>query len=186
MSDDYKTAPMAGPMKPAEREYIRHLAIEAEETCKDSVPLFVGIGVMWGGSFHCMRAGSERAEIYGIDIDYTTYPIYNPGGIKARKWILADSRFFDWHKENINKINYLFIDGDHHYDTVKADILNWRDTVAIGGILAFHDYAPIPEDLRTMPHLDGVRQAVDELIKTDMCFEPIGQVDSVIAFRRIV
>jgi predicted O-methyltransferase YrrM len=33
----------------------------------------------------------------------------------------------------------LFVDGDHSYDGVRADWLHWRDRVAPGGHLLFHD-----------------------------------------------
>jgi predicted O-methyltransferase YrrM len=33
----------------------------------------------------------------------------------------------------------LFVDGDHSYDGVRADWLHWRDQVAPGGHLLFHD-----------------------------------------------
>lgn len=36
-------------------------------------------------------------------------------------------------------IDFLFIDGDHSYDGVKSDFLNYKDFVKDGGIIAFHD-----------------------------------------------
>jgi len=49
----------------------------------------------------------------------------------------------------------VFIDGDHTYDFVKADILAWMPKVKSGGWLCGHDYRP--ED-------PGVIKAVDELL----------------------
>jgi predicted O-methyltransferase YrrM len=46
-----------------------------------------------------------------------------------------------------------FIDADHRYGAVKADILAWRPLVRPGGIIAGHDY-----------NNRDVRRAVDELI----------------------
>jgi predicted O-methyltransferase YrrM len=40
------------------------------------------------------------------------------------------------------KIDILFIDGDHTYDGVKQDFLNYRHFVREGGIIVFHDIAP--------------------------------------------
>jgi len=37
------------------------------------------------------------------------------------------------------KVDILFIDGDHSYDGVKKDFLNYRQFVAENGIIAFHD-----------------------------------------------
>jgi len=49
----------------------------------------------------------------------------------------------------------VFIDGDHSYEAVKADIKTWIQVVKNGAILAGHDYGP---------HAPGVKQAVDELL----------------------
>lgn len=49
---------------------------------------------------------------------------------------------------------FVYIDGDHAYDSVKADIEAWWPHVSPGGILAGHDYMP-------GEHADVVR-AVDE------------------------
>ena len=51
--------------------------------------------------------------------------------------------------------DFVFIDADHSYEAVRADILAYRPLVRRGGILAGHDYAP---------KWEGVRQAVDELL----------------------
>ncbi len=40
------------------------------------------------------------------------------------------------------KVDLLFIDGDHSYDGVKNDFLNYRQFVAEDGIIAFHDILP--------------------------------------------
>jgi predicted O-methyltransferase YrrM len=39
-------------------------------------------------------------------------------------------------------LDFLFIDGDHAYDAVKTDFLNYRPLVRSGGLIAFHDIVP--------------------------------------------
>jgi hypothetical protein len=39
-------------------------------------------------------------------------------------------------------LDFVFIDGDHRYECVKADIEAWLPKMKIGGILAGHDYGP--------------------------------------------
>lgn len=55
-------------------------------------------------------------------------------------------------------IDFLFIDGNHSYEGVKADWINWSPHVRSGGVVAFHD---------TWPNFDrhepGVVKWVDEL-----------------------
>lgn len=38
-----------------------------------------------------------------------------------------------------NKLDFLFIDGDHSYEGVKADFEDYRGFVRPGGLIAFHD-----------------------------------------------
>ena len=53
-------------------------------------------------------------------------------------------------------IDFVFIDANHTYESVKADILAWLPKVKVGGIIAGHDYFT-----RVHP---GVKEAVDELL----------------------
>ena len=52
---------------------------------------------------------------------------------------------------------FVFVDAEHDYGNVKADIAAWLPKVRYGGMLAGHDYAP---------QYPGVRQAVDEAFGT--------------------
>jgi predicted O-methyltransferase YrrM len=42
-------------------------------------------------------------------------------------------------------VDLLFIDGDHSYEGVRADYLNYSPFVRDGGLIAFHDIVPGPE-----------------------------------------
>ena len=51
-------------------------------------------------------------------------------------------------------IHFLWIDGDHRYEQVKKDIVNWMPKIIKpGGLISGHDYIQAP----------GVTQAVDEI-----------------------
>jgi hypothetical protein len=52
-------------------------------------------------------------------------------------------------------LDVVFIDAGHSYEEVKEDILAWFPKVKRGGYIAGHDYS----------WCDGVKQAVDEIIK---------------------
>lgn len=56
-----------------------------------------------------------------------------------------------------NGADFIFIDGNHNYDGVLADLRAYRPLVRSGGIIAGHDYT-------TDVH-PGVRQAVDEFFE---------------------
>ena len=49
--------------------------------------------------------------------------------------------------------DFVFIDADHKYESVKQDIDDWYPKVKVGGILAGHDYAQTQH---------GIRKAVDD------------------------
>lgn len=51
------------------------------------------------------------------------------------------------------KFDFVFIDADHAYESVKKDIAAWLPKVKKGGIIAGHDYEPA---------WSGVMQAVNE------------------------
>lgn len=53
-----------------------------------------------------------------------------------------------------NSLDFVYIDGNHSYDFVKADIEKWYPKLKIGGIMGGHDYTK---------QLPGVITAVDEL-----------------------
>jgi hypothetical protein len=52
------------------------------------------------------------------------------------------------------ELDFVMLDGDHQYPSVKEDILCWRDKLREGGILAGHDY-----------QLEPVEKAVNEMFK---------------------
>ena len=54
--------------------------------------------------------------------------------------------------------DFVFIDGNHGYDWVKADIEAWWPKVCAGGLCAGHDYG-------TKPTERGVKRAVDEFFE---------------------
>ena len=53
-----------------------------------------------------------------------------------------------------NSLDFVFIDGDHRYESVKNDILAWLPKMKIGSILSGHDYGWCTE----------VRQAVHDVL----------------------
>ncbi|MBI4718317.1 MAG: class I SAM-dependent methyltransferase [Planctomycetes bacterium] len=66
----------------------------------------------------------------------------------------------------------VFIDGDHNLEQVIADYRHYRDLLAPGGVLAFHDYGF--GDHNALPDTDpGVRRAVDEQVLSDSHFRPL-------------
>jgi predicted O-methyltransferase YrrM len=66
----------------------------------------------------------------------------------------------------------IFIDGNHEYDQVLADFHNYKDILAPGGCMIFHDYGYEPHN--GVPEADpGVRQAVDRHVRGQDGFSPL-------------
>lgn len=71
-------------------------------------------------------------------------------------------------------IRLLWIDGDHHYETVKNDFLLWEPYVITGGVIAFHDtYA-----------WEGPRRVVEEQFLRSDRFSILGFVDTITAVKK--
>lgn len=78
----------------------------------------------------------------------------------------------------------IFIDGDHSYGAVRADLLDWSPHLAAAGVLAFHD----SRRCRARPELDaatGPVRLVDEILRGEHgAWSLIAEADSTAVFRR--
>lgn len=135
----------------------------------------VEIGTANGGTlFLWCRLSSDNASIVSIDL---------PGGLLGGDYHYWREPFYmdfkkpgqrlsllrkDSHKENTrkyvesllgdNRVDFLFIDGDHGYEGVKRDFELYGPLVRDGGIIAFHDIVPGPQEAT-----GGVPQFWDEI-----------------------
>lgn len=106
---------------------------------------YLEIGTWRGGSVLCafLATTLPKASISFIMIDLE---IEGWRFIDIMKQI-PDIRFVlfrsDVAKNKIlnNSIDLLFIDGAHHYEQVKRDILNYWPKIKVGGVLLGHDYS---------------------------------------------
>lgn len=141
-------------------------------------PVFVNIGIMWGCTVHCLRAGHPTADITALDIK-DAWEVKYRDDLNVN-WVWADSRTYQFKRP----IDLLLIDGDHHYETISRDIKNWCPHVT--GIVMFHDFKPTPHNLRQFPELADVRRAVTEFVKHNRgLWKKVGTADSIIAYRRL-
>ena len=56
-------------------------------------------------------------------------------------------------------VHLLFVDGDHSYPGVQADIAGWTTKIVPGGVAAFHDFKTEPAVARKHA---GIKRAVLE------------------------
>lgn len=77
------------------------------------------------------------------------------------------------------QIDFLFIDGDHRYEAVKQDWLDWFHKVRNGGIIALHDC----KQTANHPYYLGSMQLYEQDISTMKEVEEIDSVDSLVIFK---
>ena len=75
----------------------------------------------------------------------------------------------------------LFVDGDHTYEGARTDYLRWRELVAPGGSLLFHDAVDTGGYGNTYP---GITRLVGEIERDDGAFERRRGAGSIAGFVR--
>lgn len=161
-------------VRASERKLLYKLAQDIAQRFEK--PTVVNVGVSHGATLHCLYAGAPGANHVAIDIDLEKRPLRRPEALPGVTLIEMDSNKY----QPKGPVHLAFIDGGHHYATVQGDIQALAPHVPVGGIIAFHDYAPIPRDTR---RLAGVKRAIDEW-RND-AWREIEAAGSVVAFRRI-
>jgi len=181
MAEEFDLMTVPGLISPDERELLR-------ETCAKAVDIFgphvvlVNIGIYLGGSCYCMRAGAPEATLIGADVNGWDL-VQGERDILNMTLLQGDSK--ETHKSVTVPVHVMFVDGDHSYRGVKADILNWvRPFVIEGGYVIFHDAFYEKSSSFYNAH-KGIAQAIEELIVPDSQWEEQEKVDSIRWFRRI-
>ena len=79
------------------------------------------------------------------------------------------------------KVGLLFIDGNHSYESCKADVVAWQDKVTSGGRIAFHDCMdPIRGSIRFI----GPLQVIFEQFKDNNQYTIEGRCASIVVVRK--
>ncbi|MBS0605950.1 MAG: class I SAM-dependent methyltransferase [Verrucomicrobia bacterium] len=122
------------------------------------------IGVYKGFLSKCFRKYYPEAHLYLID-PWTIYDAYleKEAGPVTEDQAQMDAAYRsvreafekDPHATIIKKfstdaahevpdeLDFVYIDGNHSYESIKEDILTWMPKVRAGGIISGHDYDPV-------------------------------------------
>jgi tetratricopeptide (TPR) repeat protein len=130
-----------------------------------------------------MRSIGARTVVYAVDPHegflegrYESSRSVFQENIRTRglePWVrMVEARSTDVHAPG--PFGLVFIDGDHAYESVHGDILQFRASLPAGGFLAFHDYSR---------HWPGVRRAVQEVL-TGGGFDFVSHRGGLIVLRR--
>ena len=173
-------------------DYLKNLKLEMKDKCK----VYCEIGVLYGGSmimmmnmnYPCLHIGIDPFEgYYGKtfdphrQVDLTNHFDIVSENIKKnnkyfQQWNLIKGKSNEVHNEITEKIDFLFIDGDHSYKGVLDDFNNFKDKVNIDGYICFDNYND--------PSWSEVKIACDVAIK-DNDFEIIDERKYCLTLRKI-
>ncbi|ADC66516.1 O-methyltransferase-like protein [Ferroglobus placidus DSM 10642] len=158
---DFSFSWLSGLIRPMQ---VKEEITELLKLLSDRKPkVILEIGTANGGTlFLFTRVVARDATIISIDLPGGKFgggypdwkvPLYKAFALPDQKihLIRADShdpKTLDTVSRILNgrKIEFLFIDGDHTYEGVKKDFEMYSPIVRKGGIVAFHDIVPGPED----------------------------------------
>jgi predicted O-methyltransferase YrrM len=150
--------------------FIRSSQVKEEITCllqiikKTKPKQLLEIGTADGGTlFLFAKVANSNATIISVDLPggrfgggypQSIIPFYESFASKTQKVNLIrhdshDRKTLDLIVKQLKnqKLDFIFIDGDHTYDGVKKDFNLYRPLVRTGGIIAFHDIVPGREDI---------------------------------------
>ncbi|MCB9880132.1 MAG: class I SAM-dependent methyltransferase [Planctomycetes bacterium] len=168
----------------------------------DDHPRAVEIGSWQGKSTVCIAAGmrdkqqpvltcidpfdasgdAASADVYGDRADRLGGPLrrafeQNLIDAAVREVVEVRQGFSHDQAQHVDgSLDLVFLDGDHGYDAVRQDFLDWGPKVRAGGYLAMHDVVH--------PVHEGPRRVVEELIANDPRWVEQRYVDSMFVARK--
>lgn len=99
---------------------------------------------------NCYTLNLSDEEVYKLwpNCDYVASHRFFSKNLSNVHHIFGHSNTFDFSRLN-QRFDMIFIDGDHHYDSVKADTISAFKLIDVDkGIIVWHDYTYNPEKIR--------------------------------------
>lgn len=153
----------------------------------------VEVGVFHGNTAANLLALMPELELYGVD-PWSNYPADDEQPRPDHVQQLGDTKTLYWglpialHQLAVNasrwhpirlpsvkaarcfddaELDFVFVDGEHSYRAVKADIEAWWPKIRPGGLLIGHDYDP--------KRFPGVCRAVDQFCAANDSSRQLGR-----------
>lgn len=147
------------------------------------------IGRRHGGSTMLLAMAGGDRMVTSVDIDPAHHPVADaffrrPEVARRLDLVIADSRV-----PRTGRIGFAFVDGDHTYEGVAADVAAlWDNLIAMEEavpLVAFHDAVPNPglEWAGQINHCPGVEAVCKELVQGG-CAESESAAGSMLVLRK--
>lgn len=151
------------------RQDINEAALLWRATCASRGPI-LEVGRYQGGSTVLLLMASGDRHVTSIDINPRHLPAceeyFQRSEIASRLILITGSS----RVPVVGAFGFMFIDGDHTYEGVKADVIAQWDSLHsfgdIGPTVVFHDAVENTQAVNNCStHHDGVRDVCDELVR---------------------
>ena len=130
---------------------------------------------LWSYDLHV----ALRPDLSGAQLDSELRTALDRYGLTDRvHLVVGDSRTAE---PPPRAATLVFVDGDHTYAGARADYERWRDQVAPGGHLLFHDAVDVGGYGN---HYPGIARLVGEIERDDAGFERLPDAGSIAHFTR--
>jgi tetratricopeptide (TPR) repeat protein len=159
-----------------------YFALRQELAKKSTLLRTVEVGSFAGASLLLVNKALKRLS-RKLDM-FTVDPGAQPQFFQVLEQLKAEVRHFplfsnqaapqlkELFSKDGNWAEFIFIDGDHTYEGVRQDIIDYYPLLVSGGIMMFHDYLPALDDKNRDAILfhhggkePGIRQACQELME---------------------
>ena len=116
--------------------------------------VYVEIGTYYGGGTWAVQQVAPDTRITSSDNDSLDSRVSAKESLRALGVTATviegdsqDARTLDKLRALTDRVDFLFIDGDHHYEAVRRDLELYAPLVTEGGIVALHDiHSQHPDD----------------------------------------
>lgn len=156
----------------------------------------IEIGCLWGESAETILKSNENIFLLSIDPfipdsmashligDYSICCYRLKDFIKDNRFMLY--RGYSWDFVSLvkdNSLDFVFIDGDHTYESVLRDYNEWSNKIKINGLLFLHDsrkFRPINPSL----YHDGPSKVAEECIINNKKWKIIEEAGSLLCVKK--
>jgi len=180
------------PHHPDSERTLFHDAITEYSVINEGIIKGVEIGVLYADTSRFLISINERINLIGIDpIIPDSMNVSLIGNLSRINTVVEQSKgrfkFINDYSFNVidkvdEDLDFVFIDGSHHYEDVKKDFELYSSKTKKNGLIFFHDSRMYRGGA---DFHDGSSRYVEDLIKNNPNYQLIGEAFSLTCFKKI-